>query len=316
MKCEYMNREEIISWLLTSDPAIKWQVMRDLLDAEEPTYTLERERLTQEGWAAKLLGLQDKDGLWNKSLYNGKWVSTTYTLYLLKVLGLQPFNSQALAGCDQLFMKGIYKGQEIRFSNNQKIQDLGVTGLVLLIFCFFGYHQEEIHKITEYLLNQQCGEGNWLPDGSPASKTYTFETTLIILEALLQYQWRYMSHGSILINAQLKGQEFLLRHNLYLDNGKPVKKKWTTFSFPSYWFYDVLTALDYFQMFKKNRDKRLQAGIDLVMEKQNRAGTWSMGSRHPGKTYFDMEPEKGPGRWNTLRAMRVLKWWETGRFPQ
>jgi hypothetical protein len=308
-----MNREEIISWLLTSDPAITWQVMRDLLDVEEPAYKLERKRLTQEGWAAKLLGLQGKDGLWNGTLYNGKWISTTYTLYLLKILGIPAYNSQALAGCDQLFMKGIYKGQEIRFSNNQKIQDLGVTGIVLSLCCFFGYHQKEIHKITEYLLNQQCDEGNWLPDGSEASGAYTFETTLIILEALLQYQNRYLTENSLLTNAQARGQAFLLKHNLFLKNGNPIKDMWTTFSFPPYWFYDVLTALDYFQVFKHNRDKRLQTGIDLVIEKQNRAGTWDLGTRHPGKTYFDMEPAKGPSRWNTLRAIRVLKWWETSK---
>lgn len=303
-----MEREEIISWLLDSDPAIRWQVMRDLRDADEALYTPERERLLKEGWAAKLLRLQDKNGLWNKSLYNGKWVSTTYTLYLLKILGLPPLNSQALAGCDQLFKKGIYNTQEIRFSRNQDYQDLGVTGIVLSLCSFFGYHHEDIHSVTDYLINKQCDEGNWLPDNSEASKAYTFETTLIILEALLQYQWRYLSTESKLINAQIKGQEFLLRHNLYLDNGKPLKPKWTSFSFPPYWFYDVLTALDYFQMFHKNRDKRIQAAIDLVMEKQSDEGTWLTGARHPGKTYFDMEQAGRPSRWITLRAMRVLKW--------
>ncbi len=307
-----MNKTEIISWLLDSDPAIRWQVMRDLQDADEVLYIRERERLLKEGWAARLLGLQDKDGLWNKSLYNGKWVSTTYTLYLLKILGLPAFNSQALTGCERLFMKGIYKGQEIRFSRNQGAQDLGVTGIVLSLCCFFGYHNEDIHGITEYIISQQRDEDNWLPDGSPASKTYTFETTLIILEALLQYQLRYVSTGSKLINAQAKGQEFLLKHNLFLNNGKPIKEKWTTFSFPPYWFYDVLTALDYFQMFKQNRDKRLQAGIDLLIEKQNRTGTWNLGAKHPGKTYFDMERAGVPSRWNTLRALRVLKWFEEG----
>jgi hypothetical protein len=112
------------------------------------------------------------------------------------------------------------------------------------------------------------------------------------------------------VTTQDRGQEFLLWHNLYLDKGRPIKEKWTTFSFPPYWFYDVLTALDYFQMFKKNRDKRLRAGIDLVMEKQNREGTWQLGTRLRGKTCFDMESTGTPSRWNKLRAMRVLKWWE------
>jgi len=107
-----MNREEIITWLLDSDSAIRWQVMKDVQGVEESIYTQERQKLVKEGWCAKLLILQDKDGLWGKSLYNGKWISTIYTLYQLKLLGLPPFNNLALAGCAQLFTKGIYNHQE------------------------------------------------------------------------------------------------------------------------------------------------------------------------------------------------------------
>ena len=307
-----MDNEEIIMWLLDSDPAIRWQVMKDIQDAEESIYMQERQKLFEEGWCAKLLRLQDENGLWNASLYNGKWNSTTYTLYLLKIFGLSPFNDQALAACDQLFTQGIHNHREIRFSRNQEVEDLGVTGLILSMCCYFGYHQELLHDIVEYLVSQQCEEGNWLPNNSEASVAYTFETTLIVLEGLLQYQNRYSAANSLLANAEVKGQEYLLKHNLYLDDGKAIKSKWASFSFPPYWFYDVLTVLDYFQGFGENKDKRIQAGIDLVVDKRNKEGTWNLGSKHPGKTYLEMERSRASSRWNTLRAFRVLKWWSSG----
>lgn len=306
------TKQEITTWLLDSDSSIRWQVMKDIQVIEKRIYSQERQKLADKGWCAELLRLQDKDGLWNGSLYNGKWTSTTYTLYLLKILGLPPLNHQALASCDQLFTQGIYNQQEIRFSRKQAHQDLGVTGLILSMCCYFGYHQDQLHSVTKFLISQQCEDGYWLPNKSEASMAYTFEATLIVLEGLFQYRSRYSIEDRWLLDAEAKGQEYLLKHHLYMDGGKAIKNKWTSFSFPPYWFYDVLTALDYFRGFGTNRDKRVQPGIDLIIEKQKKGGTWNLGSKHPGKTYFEMERAREPSRWNTLRALRVLKWWGSG----
>jgi hypothetical protein len=305
-------RQGIIHWLLDSDPAIRWQVMKDVLHADESAYAKERARLVHSGWCAQLLTLQDEDGLWNRSLYNGKWISTTYTLYLLKLLGLPPLTRQALTGCDRLLAHGLYRQQEIRFSRKKEIRDLGVSALVLSICCYFGCDDESLPRMAGFLVCQQCDEGSWLPNGSPSAAAYTFETTLIVLEALLQYRNRYPTEASAIADAETKGQEFLLMHNLYLDKGKPIKSKWTSFSFPPYWFYDVLTALDYFRSFRLNTDRRLQPAIDLLLNRQTEDGIWVLGTRHPGKTYFEMERPGAPSRWNTLRALRVLEWWNVG----
>lgn len=303
-------QQETITWLLDSDPSIRWQVMKDLQGMDESTYEQERQKLQDQGWGSELLNLQAEDGLWNKSLYNGKWISTTYTLYLLKLIGLPPFNQQALSACDQLFKQGIYKQQEIRFSRNQTHQDLGVSGLILSMCCYFGYDEDALHWVAEHLVNQQSEGGYWLPNEAEASMGYRFETTLLILEGLLQYRNRYSMKDRWLLEAEAIGQEFLLKHQLYLEGGKAIKSKWTSFSFPAYWFYDVLTAIDYFRLFGTNRDQRQQAGINLIMKKQNKNGTWNLGNKHPGKTYFEMETPREPSRWNTMRALRVLKWWE------
>ncbi|MBY9006338.1 MAG: hypothetical protein KGD63_06240 [Candidatus Lokiarchaeota archaeon] len=204
-----MTNRQIIDWLLEGDPSIKWQVLRDLQNKEEITYNKERQRVITFGWGADLLSRQDNNGLWNGELYNGKWISTTYTLYLLKIFGLPPGNEQALKACNQLFIQGLYEDQEIRFSRNQKNQDLGLSGFMLSILCYFGYRTEKIHNIAAYLIEKQCKEGNWLPNENSSALNYTFETTLIILEGFLQYQKTYPSQKSKINDYVLKGQNFL-----------------------------------------------------------------------------------------------------------
>lgn len=302
----------IIRWLLNSDPAIRWQVMRDILHESPETYEKERIQLIQRGWCSRLLQFQDKDGLWNRSLYNGKWLSTTYSLYLLKILGLPPGNLQSLRGCDQLLTQGLFQQREIRFSRKKDISDLGVSAIVLSLCCYFGYDAEAIPQIASFLISQQRDEGNWLPNQESSAADYTFETTLLVLEAFLQYQNRYATDkDTTLSGAVRKGQNFLLRHNLGFNEQGRIKSKWTSFSYPSYWFYDILTALDYFCHFRMHKDGRNQTAIDLLRRKQ-KDGKWLLGSRHSGKTYFEMEKPGEPSRWNTLRALRVLKWWDGG----
>ena len=235
----------------------------------------------------------------------------------MKLLGLPPHNDQAVKGCDQLLTKGLHQNQEIRFSRGKEIQDLGVSALVLSICSYFGYEDISLQRIAGFLIGEQCISGNWLPDGSHSAATYTFETTLIVLEALHQFRNRYpQQESSATLAAVAKGQEFLLTHNLFLDQGKPIKNSWTSFAFPPYWFYDVLAVLDYFQSFRMNRDQRIQPAVDLLLKRRSADGTWKLGPRHPGKTYFDMEKIGEPSKWNTLRALRVLEWWNNNNAMQ
>jgi hypothetical protein len=303
--------QKIIDWLLDSDPAIRWQVMQDLLHAPPATYETERARLTQEGWCARLLQIQDPDGLWNRSLYNGKWLSTTYSLTLLKLLGLPPAHPQARSGCRQLLTRGLYQEQEIRFSRQQNISDLGVSAIVLSLCCSFWVEHAAIPNLAGWIISRQNQDGSWVPNESASAAAYTFETTLLVLEALLQYTQRYALAGNQAVSqAEHMGQDFLLAQHFGLSGNKPLKSKWSSFSYPAYWFYDILTALDYFYRFQANRDRRIQTAIDLLRHKQTEAGSWLLGARHAGRTYFDMEKPGEPSRWNTLRALRVLNWWD------
>src|SRR5262249_4130254 len=56
--------DPVVQWLLRGDPAIRWQVLRDLLDAPETAVAAERARVEHEGWGARLLALRAPDGLW------------------------------------------------------------------------------------------------------------------------------------------------------------------------------------------------------------------------------------------------------------
>jgi hypothetical protein len=287
--------------------------MRDILHEPPAVYEKERATLTQKGWCARLLHLQGKDGLWNRSLYDGKWISTTYSLYLLKTLGLTPGNTQALMGCEQLLAQGIYDGKEIRFSRNKDLADLGVTALVVSLCSYFGQAGDALPQLVEYLIDRQCDEGNWLPNEFPSAADYTFETTLLVLEAFLQYSNLCAGRSDAALSlAVQKGQDFLLGYDLGIVEQKPVKRNWTSFSFPPYWFYDILTALEYFWGFRMNKNHKLEPAIQLVRKKQTQQDVWLLGSRHPGRTYIEMEKSGEPSRWNTLRALRVLDWWDGG----
>ncbi len=302
--------KSIIDWLLDCDPAIRWQVQRDLLCEPETVYERERAKLLHTGWSAEVLRQQDPDGLWNQRLYNGKWISTTYTLYLLKLLGLQPGNPQALRGCEQLLNQGLYQGEKIRYWQDESVEDLGVTSLVISVCSYFHLKSESLERVTEYLASHQNVEGCWYINDSLAARDYNFEATLLALDALLQFTRLHPRQNRTLMNQVIeRGQNFLLDRQLGITGGKALKQKWTSFSFPAYWHYDILTALDYFRESKADKDIRFQPAIDLLLAKQNRDGKWALGSRHHGKTYIEMEEGGAPSRWNTLRALRVLKWW-------
>jgi hypothetical protein len=239
-----------IQWLLDGDPAIRWQTLRDLVGASERAVAQERSKVASDGWGARLLATQDADGTWagglssDGGLYSPKWTSTTYTMLLLRDLGLAANDRRARKACGLLLDRGLQR-------------DGGIN----------------------------TGGGGVARRASP--------------------EWCCPSW-------RISGREFLLAHRLFRSHrtGRIIKSDFTRFVFPPRWHYDILRALDYFQAVDAPRDPRLSEAIDIVRTRRREDGRWSLEYSYKGKTYFQLDRIGMPSRWNTLRARRVLKWWD------
>ncbi len=313
-----------IQWLLDGDPAIRWQTLRDLVGAPEQTVKRERRKVARDGWGARLLDRQDAEGTWaggqssDGGLYSPKWTSTTYTMLLLRDLGLPPANQQAGRACRLLLDNGLQRDGGINYGTWAKWigrSETCVTGMVLSILSYFEFDDARLDTIASHLLEEQMPDGGWncrRPSGATHSSVHT---TISALEGLRYYELFRGRDLPAVRRAQRRGREFLLAHRLFRSHrtGEIIKPEFIRFSFPPRWHYDILRALDYFQAVDAPRSRQLAEAIDIVRSKQCEDGRWLLQHSYKGKTYFELECVGGASRWNTLRALRVLNWWERGR---
>jgi hypothetical protein len=312
MKMASYDQENVNTWLLEGDPAIRWQAQRDLLGASEEDVTEERQRVAEEGWGSQLLAMQGPSGLWGGGLYSPKWISTTYTMLLLRRLGLPPDHPQAEKACQLFLDKGFYHDGGINFFVSYSYSETCVTGMILSLLAYFRFLDARVDRLVEHLLGQQMADGGWNCDSYKGATHSSFHTTISVLEGLWMIEASNPGQRAAVRAAQKQGREFLLAHRLFKSDrtGKVVKPEMTRFSFPPRWRYDVLRALDYFQASGSGYDERLVDAINLVLSRRRPDGRWLLQNRHPGRVFFDLEKVREPSRWNTLRALRVLKWWE------
>lgn len=305
-----MTENSDLTWLLEGDPAIRWQTLRDLVEAEETVVQAERQQVALQGWGARLLSYQEPSGLWAGGLYTPKWTSTTYTMLLLRQLGMPPDHPQALKACHLLLDKGFYRDGGINYFASIQHSETCVTGLVLSILAYFAFEDERLDQLVEHLLVQQMPDGGWNCQSYYGATHSSFHTTISALEGLAEYDKRHAS--ARVVESKQRGIEFLLVHRLFRSHrtGAVVDPRMTRFSFPPRWHYDVMGALDYLQARRFPYDQRMSETIALIQQKQKADGTWPLQNRHPGRTFFEMEAVGQSSRWNTLRALRILKWFE------
>jgi hypothetical protein len=309
--------DEAIRWLLEGDPAIRWQTLRDLLGAGEGSVERERRRVAREGWAARLLAKQDREGGWaggessDGGLYHPKWTSTTYTMLLLRDFGLPVTNRQARRACMLLLDRGCQRDGGINYGWRGRSETC-ITGMVLSILCHFEHEDERLDTIVEYLLREQMPDGGWNCRRRYGATHSSVHTTISVLEGLGLYGLHCGRNASTVRPAQRNGREFLLMHRLFRSDrtGEIIKPIFLRFSFPPRWHYDILRALDYFRAVGAPGDERLADGIEIVRNGQREDGRWPLENSYKGKSYFALERVGAPSRWNTLRALRVLRWWE------
>ena len=302
-------RREVLAWLLAGDPAIRWQVLRDLSDSTDDVVRAERQRVAEVGWGARLLAVQDPDGRWAQALYSPKWTSTTYTLLLLHWLGLPAGNSQALLGCRRLWDGATFYGGGLNLAKTIHEPETCITAMLTLAATSFGLADPRIDAAVQWLLTQQLDDGGWNCESiRSGSRHGSFHTSISTLDALLEYQ---MSGGAVPVEMAMdRGRLFFLEHRLWHSHrtGEEAGTEFRRFPFPPQWHFDVLRGLEHFWRAGADRDERLLEGIEVIRHAQSHDGTWPLRQPYPGKRWFRME-EPGPSRWATLRALRVLRWW-------
>jgi hypothetical protein len=309
------DRTATVEWLLDGDASVRWQVMRDLLREADATVRAERARVATTGWGARLLSLQGPDGRWADALYSPKWTSTTYTLLLLHWLGLPRGNQQALAGCRALWEGAKFYGDGLNLAKTVREPETCITGMLVLLASSFGYRNDRIDPTVDWLLGQRLADGGWNCESIRNGSTHgSFHTSITVLDALLSYR----SHGgSVDVDRALThGREFFLRHWLYRSHrtGQIVDPAFSRFPFPPQWHFDVLRGLEHFSSSGAARDSRLGDAVAVVRNAQRRDGRWPFSRPYQGRYWFALEGA-GPSRWATLRALRVLDWWDGSATP-
>ena len=316
---------DTISWLLEGDPAIRWQTLRDIVDASVRSVDRERRSVAREGWGARLLDKQGESGKWgggrtssDVGLYTPKWTSTTYTMLLLRDFGLLPKHRAARKACALLIDRGLQRDGGIAYGPWAQWTHRGetcITGMVLSILSYFEYEDDRLEIVVQHLLDEQMPDGGWNCRRQAGATHASVHTTISVLEGLRSYELLCRRLAAKARAAQRRGREFLLAHRLFRSHrtGAVIKPELLRFAFPARWHYDVLRALDYFRSADAPRDERLAEAIEMVRARRGVDGRWPLEYVYKGKTFFQLERQGKPSRWNTLRALRVLKWWDRGR---
>ena len=314
----------MIDWLLDSDPSIRWQVMRDLLDAPEPQWRAERATVETGGWGARLLSCEDEDGQWAGGAFiplgfearewhdvGQPWTATMHSLSQLREFGLDPASDRArraveLIGANSRWEEGdqpYWEGEVEECINGRTVADGAYFGV-------------DVSPLVSRLIGERLDDGGWNCERANGSVRSSFDTTINVLEGLLEYE-RATGGTPGSRAARTSGEEFLLERGLFrrLSTGKPADEQFLRFAHPNRWHYDVLRALDYFRdgacLTGGTPDARLGEAVDHVRSRRLEDGRWPLDWSPPGRVWFEVDDGSGqPSRWITLRAMRVLRWWE------
>jgi hypothetical protein len=322
---DYTPRPAHLKWLLDSDPAIRWQVTRDLTGEAADAIAAERSRVANEGWGAQLLARQSPSGSWGGSPRGWRndlpkddrdLLITLYSLVALMDLGLDPASEQARKMIDRVDKRLVFK----RLNNRPYLHgetEPCINGRILGIGAYFKRPDE---ALANQLLAEQLEDGGWNCE-APKSRRSSFHTTICVLEGLLEYERAGRKSAAVtksvansVTRARSRAENYLLERCLFrsLRTGEVIDKRWLRFSFPTFWHYDILRGLDYLRNAGIKPDSRVADAIGIVIERRHQDGRWPLNLLHP--EFIPLQMETGVGsasRWNTLRALRVLRWYNS-----
>lgn len=317
-----------LDWLLDSDPALRWQVERDVAGAPETVWQATRARVATEGYGARLLALQDADGQWAGGAFfpadfdfkgpeaqpgaGQPWTATTWSLSALREWGV---DAAALGDtADRLAANSHWEYEGLPYWGGEV--DVCINSWTLANGVWLGV---DMSALADWFVEHQLPDGGWNCEWVEGSTRSSFHSTLNALKGLLWYD--DVTGGSDASHkARRTGEEYLLARGLCrrLSTGEPVGPWTTTFVYPPRWAYSALNAADYFRSAAVHEgrapDPRMAEAIELIRAARQPDGTWLQGGRHPGRTWFEVDAQVGePSPWLTFFATRALNWWDEGR---
>jgi hypothetical protein len=322
-----MTDRSVIDWLLDSDPAIRWQVLRDLVDAPEADWAAERRKVETIGWGAQLLSHQDADGQWAGGAFadvsvpfrtwkepgvGQPWTTTCWALCDLRDYGLDPSSDSAKRTVELVGKNSKWEEGNQPFWEGE-VEEC-INGRTVALGAYFGV---DIAPIVKRLVGERLSDGAWNCERCEGSKVSSFVTTINVLEGLLEFE-KGTGGTPESIAARKTGEEYLLRRHLFkrLSTGEPASDRFLQLLHPPRWHYDILRALDYFRAAAQlntnsKPDPRLAQAIELLRSKRTANGRWALERDLEGKRWFRTDEGVGePSRWITLKAWRILRWWD------
>jgi hypothetical protein len=297
----------VLDWLLDSDPAIRWQAMSDLTDGPTDTVAAERARIAEEGWGAQLLELQGPEGIWDGAGLFPQFTSTCWSLVQLRDFGIEPDAPATQRAIALVRENGRWEHAGQPFFDGEV--EPCINGKAVALGAYFGV---DVDPIVNRLLGEQMADGGWNCEQENGSTRGSFDTTIAVLEGLLQHE-RATGGSPASVAARQSGEEYLLERGLLRrkSTGELIAPRFSQFSYPTYYYFDALRGLDYLRAAGARPDERITEAVDLVESKRDVDGRWPLENIHEGRVHFAMDEGEGhPSRWNTLRAMRVLRWAE------
>jgi len=307
----------VVDWLLDSDPSIRWQVMRDLTHEPADVIAAQRSRVATEGWGARLLALQASDGRWAGRPWSQDWTDTFHVLELLRRFGLHPGSEQARRAVGLVREHVVWRGGapvETPWADNRFFEgevEPCINGNVVSTGAYFGV---DMTPLVDRLLGEQLPDGGWNCEVENGATVSSFGTTINVLEGLLEHE-RAIGGSARVGEARRRGEAYMLERRLFRrkSTGEVIDPSWLQFSFPTWYFYDVLRGLEYLRDAEVTPDERVAEAVGIVEGNRDPDGGWPLQNVHAGEAHFQMEDGEGqPSRWNTLRALRVLDWFGAG----
>ena len=307
LMADHTISDAAIDWLLAGDPVIRWQTMRDLLLLPEPAWQAERERTLHSGWGAKFLDCLQEDGRWP----DGRWTGTIWTLLTIMDCGLPQEHPRLQTAAEGFVDRMLTPEPGAKPDWLLTRIDLCHIGFWLRIGAYFSPNDKRLAEVAQVLLAAQMQDGGWNCRKRKVQKTHhsSFHTTFNILEGLCEAAMAGIIPSDVFHVAEARAMEFMLRHKMYRSDktGAIVNDRFLHLTYPSHWHYTVLRGLDYMHITPEIADSRLEDSISQIMSRRGKNGRWTVEKRIPGTTLFEMEKWGGESRWNTLKALRVLR---------